>query len=76
MLRALGADAVGMSTALEVIALRERGVRVGAVSCITNAAAGLSATLLSHGEVQETAARSRQQFESLLDAWIARAPRS
>jgi purine-nucleoside phosphorylase len=72
MLRALGADAVGMSTALEVIALRERGVRVGAVSCITNAAAGLSGTLLSHGEVQDTAARSRQQFESLLDAWIAR----
>lgn len=73
MLRAIGADAVGMSTALEVIALRERGVRVGAVSCITNAAAGLSAAPLSHAEVQETAARSRQQFESLLDAWIARA---
>ncbi len=72
MLRALGADAVGMSTALEVIALRERGVRVGAVSCITNAAAGLSGAPLSHSEVQETAARSRQQFESLLDAWIAR----
>jgi purine-nucleoside phosphorylase len=70
MLRTLGADAVGMSTALEVIALRERGVAVGAVSCITNAAAGLSATGLSHDDVQATAARARHHFESLLDAWV------
>ncbi len=70
MLRALGADAVGMSTALEAIALRERGVAVGAVSCITNAAAGLSSAPLSHADVQETAARSRQHFEALLDDWV------
>src|SRR5262245_44409520 len=38
MLRAMGADAVGMSTVLEVIALRQLGVRVAAVSCITNLA--------------------------------------
>jgi purine-nucleoside phosphorylase len=73
MLRALGADAVGMSTALEVIALRERGVAVGAVSCITNAAAGLGAVELSHEDVQATAARSREQFEALLDAWVVAA---
>jgi purine-nucleoside phosphorylase len=73
MLRTLGADAVGMSTALEAIALRERGVAVGAVSCITNAAAGLSAAPLSHADVQETAARSRQHFEALLDAWVVAA---
>jgi len=70
MLRTLGADAVGMSTALEVIALRERGVAVGAVSCITNVAAGLSEATLDHDDVQATAARARSHFESLLDAWV------
>jgi purine-nucleoside phosphorylase len=73
MLRALGADAVGMSTALEVIALRERGVPVGAMSCITNAAAGLSAAALDHTDVQQTAARTGQRFEALLDAWVLEA---
>lgn len=73
MLRALGADAVGMSTALEVIALRERGVAVGAISCITNAAAGLSEVALNHEDVQHTAARARQHFEALLDAWVVEA---
>jgi purine-nucleoside phosphorylase len=73
MLRALGADAVGMSTALEVIALRERGVAVGAVSCITNLAAGLSDVVLDHDDVQQTAARTRARFEALLDAWVLEA---
>jgi purine-nucleoside phosphorylase len=73
MLRTIGADAVGMSTALEVIALRERGVPVGAVSCITNFAAGLSDAALDHDDVQQTAARSRARFEALLDAWVAEA---
>lgn len=73
MLRTLGADAVGMSTVLEAIALRERGVRVGAVSCITNLAAGLSAAPLSHAEVQQTAADAQSRFASLLDAWVQRA---
>jgi len=73
MLRTLGAAAVGMSTVLETIALRERGVRVGAVSCITNLAAGLSAEPLSHAEVQQTAADARGRFTALLDAWVERA---
>jgi purine-nucleoside phosphorylase len=73
MLRTLGADAVGMSTVLETIALRERGVRVGAVSCITNLAAGLSPAPLSHAEVQQTAAEARERFEALLDAWVSMA---
>jgi purine-nucleoside phosphorylase len=73
MLRAVGADAVGMSTALEAIALRERGVLVGAMSCITNAAAGLSAAALDHTDVQQTAARTRERFEALLDAWVLEA---
>jgi purine-nucleoside phosphorylase len=73
MLRTLGADAVGMSTALEAIALRERGVAVGAVSCITNAAAGLSAAPLDHEDVRQTAARAKDRFESLLDGWVLEA---
>jgi len=69
MLRLLGADAVGMSTALEAIALRHQGVRVGAVSCITNLGAGLSSTPLSHADVEATATRVRPAFVSFLRAW-------
>ncbi len=51
MLRALGADAVGMSTVMEAIAARWAGMRVCGVSLVTNPGAGLSATPLSHDEV-------------------------
>jgi purine-nucleoside phosphorylase len=70
MLATLGASAVGMSTVLETIALRQRGVEVGAISCITNLAAGISATLLSHQEVQQIATERRGAFVSLLREWI------
>ncbi len=56
-LRRLGADAVGMSTVPEAVVARQCGLNVAAVSCITNAAAGLGAAKLSHAEVLETAAR-------------------
>jgi purine-nucleoside phosphorylase len=48
MLRTLGADAVGMSTVLEVIALRHLGVRVGAITCATNMAAGIGGSAPTH----------------------------
>lgn len=72
MLATLGADAVGMSTVPEVIALRQLGVRVGAVSCITNLAAGRSPVPLSHAEVEATAARVKADFVRLFSAWVTR----
>jgi len=73
MLRTLGADAVGMSTVPEVIALNHMGIPVAGVSCITNLAAGISPTKLDHAEVEETAKRTRATFTKFLAAWIERA---
>lgn len=73
MVRALGAQAVGMSTVPEVIALRHMGVRVGALSCITNLAAGITGELLDHSEVEATAKQKRADLLTLLGGWIARA---
>ena len=73
MLRTLGADAVGMSTVPEIIALRHMRVRAAAVSCITNLAAGLSPTELDHAEVEATAKRTREVFVKLLSSWVRRA---
>ncbi len=67
----LGADAVGMSTAVEAIAARHMGMRVCGVSCITNQAAGLSKQPLSHQEVKETADRCAAQFAALVHDTIA-----
>lgn len=66
----LGADAVGMSTVPEAIVARKFGMRVLGISCITNAAAGISKTELTHEEVSETADRVRTQFADLLAAVI------
>jgi purine-nucleoside phosphorylase len=71
MLRAMGADAVGMSTVLEVIALHQLGVRVAAISCITNLAAGISKVPLDHYEVQEIARRTAGPFVALLSRFTA-----
>jgi purine-nucleoside phosphorylase len=70
MLRGLGAHAVGMSTVAEVIALRHMGVPVGALSCITNLAAGILDQPLDHKEVEETARAKRDDLLTLLRGWI------
>jgi purine-nucleoside phosphorylase len=62
----LGADAVGMSTVPETIAARQCGMKVAAVSCITNLAAGRSREPLSHQEVLETAERVKSLAAQLL----------
>jgi purine-nucleoside phosphorylase len=66
MLRRLGADAVGMSTVPEVIAARAMGMRTAAISCITNAAAGLGPGVLSHEEVLHVGAEARERLAALL----------
>ncbi|MCP4755175.1 MAG: purine-nucleoside phosphorylase [Proteobacteria bacterium] len=66
MLRTLGADAVGMSTVPEAIVANHMGMEVLAISCITNAAAGISGEKLSHEEVNQTASRVKDRFVSLL----------
>jgi purine-nucleoside phosphorylase len=76
MLRTLGAHAVGMSTVLETLALRHMGVRVAALSCITNLAAGISSTILDHAEVEATARLRRDALLSLLSGFIAKVGRS
>lgn len=62
----LGADAVGMSTVPEAIAARQCGLKVAALSCITNLAAGRGKEPLSHAEVLETAKRVKHQAAQLI----------
>ena len=70
MLRALGADLVGMSTVPEVIAARHMGVPVVGVSLVTNRAAGLAGTPLTHEEVAAVAQREGQRLGALLSEFL------
>jgi purine-nucleoside phosphorylase len=71
-LRRVGADLVGMSTVAEVIAARHMEIKVLAISCVTNMAAGILDQPLSHAEVMETGERVKTIFESLLRAVLPR----
>lgn len=69
MLRTLGADAVGMSTVPEAMLAHAAGLRVAALSCLTNAAAGVAGRPLSHEEVTEAGAAALPRMRALLEAF-------
>jgi purine-nucleoside phosphorylase len=73
MARTLGADLVGMSTALETIAARHLGVEVMGVSLVTNLAAGLQGKPLDHAEVVAEGASAGERLGRLLRAVIEQA---
>ncbi len=73
MFSLLGASAVGMSTACEAMAARHMGLEVCGISCITNMAAGISQSPLSHQEVQETADRVAERFQRLVWEYLRQA---
>lgn len=70
MCKALGADAVGMSTACEAIAANHMGMHICGISCISNLACGISDQPLNHKEVQEVADRKAPLFEQLVTGCI------
>ena len=72
MLAKMGADAVGMSTVVESIAANHMGLRICAISCVCNLAAGISETPLTHDEVQEAAAKAAPLFRQILRESIIR----
>ncbi|MEM7268580.1 MAG: purine-nucleoside phosphorylase [Pseudomonadota bacterium] len=69
-IRILGADAVGMSTAPETIICRHIDLKVVAVSCITNYAAGMTGDALSHEETKSEAAKAEATFRQLIRAFV------
>lgn len=71
LVRTLGGDAVGMSTACEAMAAVHCGMRVCGVSCITNMASGVTDKPLSHSEVQETADKTAQDFKALVKKFVS-----
>ncbi|MGN0594935.1 MAG: purine-nucleoside phosphorylase [Hominimerdicola sp.] len=66
MARVLGADAVGMSTAVEAIAANHAGMKVCGISCVANLAAGMTNNPLTHAEVQECADKAAPLFKKLI----------
>ncbi len=70
MMKVMGADAVGMSTVPEVILARFLNMKVIGFSNITNMAAGMSATAITHKQTKEWAAKSADQFQALIKAFL------
>ena len=72
LLGKLGVDAVGMSTVVEAIAANHMGMKICAISCVCNLAAGISETPLTHDEVQEAAAKAAPLFKQIVRESIIR----
>lgn len=72
MVRFLGGDAVGMSTAIEAMAARHQGIRVAGISLISNAAAGLNDEPLDEQEVIDVGKKRADDFANLVRAFLAK----
>ena len=68
----LGADLVGMSTAIEAVAAKHAGMEICGISCVANMACGVGAGKLTHEEVKEAAARSAPAFVRLVSELVER----
>jgi purine-nucleoside phosphorylase len=68
--RAMGADAVGMSTIPEAIVANALGMQIAGLSCICNWAAGISPTKLTHEDVNQVAAKAMPRMKQTITAFL------